>query len=231
MKVVMVEPGQYARIAEIEDTLEAKQKAVGGLITAAYPWVEPVCIVANDEGLLNGMPLNRNMEDDQVIAGPFFVCGLSADNFCSLTDEQAERYQKMFLRPSLFVETAAAIMQIEYDNPALPGAPEDAVRRFKAHGGLPDWCFCSLPSSKKLVMVRYGKIGYLPIPLERNSKNAAELGDALNSTIGVTKQQSAAMLCGALCGWDAPIANPQFFDTDGNPKPKPKKDKHKQEER
>ena len=38
MKVVMVEPGQYARAAEIGDGLESLQKAVGGLIDCAYPW-------------------------------------------------------------------------------------------------------------------------------------------------------------------------------------------------
>lgn len=77
MKVVMVEPGRYARITELEDTLEAKQKAVGGLITCAYPWEELVCIVANDEGLINGMPLNRAVEGFQVLAGPFFICAAS----------------------------------------------------------------------------------------------------------------------------------------------------------
>ena len=59
MKVVMAEPGQYARAAEIGDGLESLQKAVGGLIDCAYPWREKVCIVCNDEGLINGMPMNR----------------------------------------------------------------------------------------------------------------------------------------------------------------------------
>lgn len=225
MKVVMVEPGQYARITEIEDTLEAKQKAVGGLITAAYPWEELVCIVANDEGLLNGMPYNRYVEDYQILAGPFFVCGLSEDDFCSLTDEQAERYCKMFQKPSLFIETTKGTLRVEYDNPALPGAPENAQRRFNARGGMPDLCFCELPSSKKLVMVRYGKIGYAPIPLARGSRNAAELAGRLNEALGVTNQQRGAMLGGALCGWNSPLAYPKMYDEDGNLKPKPKKEK------
>ena len=38
MKVVICEPGQYARIAEIEPTLTAEQKVVGGLIDCVYPW-------------------------------------------------------------------------------------------------------------------------------------------------------------------------------------------------
>ena len=37
MKVVICEPGQYARIAEIEPTLTAEQEVVGGLIDCVYP--------------------------------------------------------------------------------------------------------------------------------------------------------------------------------------------------
>lgn len=225
MKVVMVEPGQYARITEIEDTLEAKQKAVGGLITAAYPWEELVCIVANDEGLLNGMPINRYVKNYQAIAGPFFVCGLSEDDFCSLTDEQAERYCKMFLKPALFVNTAKGLIQYDYDNPALTGAPEDVARRFKARGGMPDWCFCALPSSKKLVTIWHRGTGYFTVPSEQSSRNTAELADLLNEEIGVTKQQQSAMLNGLLRGWNSPAADPRMYDEDGNLKPKPKKEK------
>ena len=39
MKVVMAEPGQYARAAEIGDGLESLQKAVGGLID----WARAYC--------------------------------------------------------------------------------------------------------------------------------------------------------------------------------------------
>ena len=62
MKVVMVEPGQYARAAEIGNELESMQAAVGGLIDCAYPWREKVCIVCSDEGLIKGMPVNRAVE-------------------------------------------------------------------------------------------------------------------------------------------------------------------------
>lgn len=62
MKVVMVEPGQYAYITEIGSGLDSLQKAVGGLIDCAYPWKDKACIVCNDEGLINGMPMNRTVE-------------------------------------------------------------------------------------------------------------------------------------------------------------------------
>ena len=123
MKVVMAEPGQYARAAEIGDGLESLQKAVGGLIDCAYPWREKVCIVCNDEGLINGMPMNRAVERYGALAGPFFICGISGENFCSLTDAQVQKYRKMFLRPQIFLHTERGVGYLEYDNVTLPGAP------------------------------------------------------------------------------------------------------------
>jgi len=38
MKVLIVDPGKYPREADIEHTLEAEQKIVGGTIEAVYPW-------------------------------------------------------------------------------------------------------------------------------------------------------------------------------------------------
>ena len=126
MKVVMAEPGQYARAAEIGDGLESLQKAVGGLIDCAYPWREKVCIVCNDEGLINGMPMNRAVERYGALAGPFFICGISGENFCSLTDAQVQKYRKMFLRPQIFLHTERGAGYLEYDNVTLPGAPKAA---------------------------------------------------------------------------------------------------------
>lgn len=74
MKVLIVEPGQYPREADIEPTLEAKQKIVGGLIDVAYPFPDDnVCVVLNDEGKLMGLPLNRALGDYDVIAGTLTI--------------------------------------------------------------------------------------------------------------------------------------------------------------
>lgn len=47
MKVLIVEPGQYPREAEIEKSLKAEQAVVGGLIECVYPWQDNACIVCN----------------------------------------------------------------------------------------------------------------------------------------------------------------------------------------
>lgn len=199
----MVEPGQYARIVEMEDTLKAKQAAVGGgLITCAYPWEEAVCIVANDEGLINGMPFNRYVENYQVIAGPFFVCGFTEDDFCSLTDDQAERYCAMFQRPELFLYLEDGLLWIPYDNPHLPGAPEEVAQRFAQHGDLPDQCFCASPDDDVLAIIHYGEYGCCPIVLEPDMRHPEETVDKLNAVLGITQEQQAAMLYGSINGWD-----------------------------
>lgn len=73
------------------------QAVVGGNIQAIYPYAEPVAIVCNEEGLLEGLPFNRSVEGGYGgVVGTFFVCGLSADSFCSLTPEQVKTYREKF---------------------------------------------------------------------------------------------------------------------------------------
>lgn len=105
MKVLIVEPGQYPRVAEIENTLEAEQVVVGGLIDVVYPWQDNAGIVCNDEGKLMGLPLNRPLGDYDVLAGTFFICGLTEENFTDLTDEQIKRYEKLYHDPVFFFNT------------------------------------------------------------------------------------------------------------------------------
>lgn len=96
MRVLMVEPGMAPYEKEI-NSLKEMQAAVGGHISAIYPFTEPVALVSNDESLFLGMPFNRSVEGGYGgIWGPFFVCGLNEDSFCSLTPEQMERYQAKY---------------------------------------------------------------------------------------------------------------------------------------
>lgn len=99
MKVVLVEVGKPAKIADIPHDLKAMQTIVEGPIQALYPWDDPVALVCNDEGMLRGLPLNRVLEGYDVIAGTFFICGLSKGSFTNLTDELAKKYQEKFLYP------------------------------------------------------------------------------------------------------------------------------------
>ena len=61
MRIVLCEPGKQAQIAYIRPGLESFQKVVGGYIEPFYAFEEEVCIVCNEEGKINGMPVNRGV--------------------------------------------------------------------------------------------------------------------------------------------------------------------------
>ena len=103
MNVLVVEPGMAPYEKEVNG-LKEMQATVGGLITVIYPYEEQVAIVSNDESILEGMPFNRSVEGGYGgIFGTFFVCGLTEDDFCSLTPEQMERFKKKFHQAEILV--------------------------------------------------------------------------------------------------------------------------------
>ena len=96
MKVLIVEPGKYPREADIEHTLEAEQAVVGGTIEVVYPWRDRVCIVCNDNGIAENLPLNRMLGDYDIIHGTFFVCGLTSNDFTDLTPRNCTTTRSCF---------------------------------------------------------------------------------------------------------------------------------------
>ncbi len=97
MQVVYVEPSKPAYRAEIENSLRGEQRAVGGHIEAV-PLQDGVYIVCNEEGKLRGMEANRRIQGS-VIVGPFFVVGTDGEEFCSLTEDETEKYLARFSEP------------------------------------------------------------------------------------------------------------------------------------
>lgn len=98
LRVVYVEPNKEPRVMDMPHTLEAEQNAVGGLIELVYN-DDDTAIVCNDEGKLIGMEGNRRLGNGTIIAGPFFVVGLTEDDFRSLTDEEVVKYMNRFAEP------------------------------------------------------------------------------------------------------------------------------------
>ena len=103
IKVLLVKSYELPIEMEIENTLEAKQKLVGGNIECVYPrYDDDVLFICNDEGKINGMGLNREIGHD-VIYGPFLVVGNDYVNcdFKSLTDKQLLEYKIRFDKNSI----------------------------------------------------------------------------------------------------------------------------------
>ena len=121
MKVLLINPGAAPQVREIEHSLKVMQELVGGTIEAIYPFDDTVALVCNDEGKLLGLPLNRAVRDRatgqilDIIAGTFFICSLSEDDFASLTDEQINRYTHMFRHPEAFIQSNSQIVILQME--------------------------------------------------------------------------------------------------------------------
>ena len=71
----------------------------------------------NEEGKLEGLPLNRALYDEDgemydVIAGSFLVAGLTEEGFGSLTPEQMEKYEDLYHQPETFVQMGRKLMAV-----------------------------------------------------------------------------------------------------------------------
>lgn len=128
IQVVLCEPGKKARVTTIKNDLSALQKMVDGYIEAIYPFEDPVAIVCNEEGKLNGCELNRSLRDEEgkiydIIAGPFLVVGLGEEDFASLSTEHQEKYSKLFEKPEMFFRVGQEIQAVPIDVPTHSKTP------------------------------------------------------------------------------------------------------------
>ena len=113
IKCLLVEPYELPKEIIIDNTLEAKQKIVGGDIECVYLQNnDDVVLICNEEGKINGMKLNREIGYD-IIAGPFLVVGDDYENgeFKSLTSNQLLKY-KMYFDENSIIRTENKINEI-----------------------------------------------------------------------------------------------------------------------
>lgn len=123
MNVLIVEPGKVPREAEVGDGLKVMQDIVGGYIEATYPYDDPIALVCNEEGKLTGLPLNRKIEDYDIIAGTFFICGLREDNFVSLLPDLMKKYKDKFAQPEQFMRLGRNIIAVPIEPGKKPKLP------------------------------------------------------------------------------------------------------------
>ena len=116
ISVILVEPGRYPKLIEIEDTLEAMQETVGGYIEEYMPFDDEVAIVCNEEGKMNGAELNRAIYSDDkeildIIAGKFFIAyaPIESESFLSMPKDLMKKYEDKFQYPERFYQTDKGI--------------------------------------------------------------------------------------------------------------------------
>ena len=121
--VLTVRPGEEPTIDEIDSELENLQELVGGYIETIYPYEDLVGIICREEAESDGLLLNRTLYDEvndisDIVAGTFFVVGLGEQYFCSLTDEQIEKYSKIFASPETFFVLDGKTQGVPYNDPS-----------------------------------------------------------------------------------------------------------------
>ena len=94
LKVIFKEVGKDPVVMEIDDTLEAKQKLVGGLIEIV-PYKDDLLLVCNEEGKITNSKPNLQFDYDY-IAGNCFIVGDDYENsgFKSIEESQVEDIKK-----------------------------------------------------------------------------------------------------------------------------------------
>lgn len=127
LSVLLVEPGKYPQMIEMEDFLEAMQRIVGGDIEEFMPYMDEVAIICNEEGKMNGLPPNRaiyfepegaeSREMVDIIFGTFFICYAPAESekFLSLPKELAQKYEAKFKLPERFFRQGDKIIAVPYE--------------------------------------------------------------------------------------------------------------------
>lgn len=103
IRALLVCPNELPIELNIKNTLEEKQNLVGGLIEVCYLNDDSeVCLICNEEGMINNLPPNRFVDND-FIYGNFITVGDDYKNadFKSLTKEQIDKYQEYFNEKSI----------------------------------------------------------------------------------------------------------------------------------
>ena len=103
LRVLRVEPGNAPEEKVIGADLESLQAEVAGLIECVY-LDDGVILACNEEGKLNGMKMNRRLEND-IICGPFFLVSDDGEgDFASLNDRQMDALKERFAQPEQFAD-------------------------------------------------------------------------------------------------------------------------------
>lgn len=106
IRCLVVKPNSMPEVMEIENTLEEKQKIVGGYIQMTQPieFDDTAVIICNEEGKLLGLEPNRALytldgEIYDVVCGTFIILDApeDSDEFGSLSEEQILKYTQMYI--------------------------------------------------------------------------------------------------------------------------------------
>lgn len=84
IRVIVKEPGRVPQIRQVDNTLEALQKIVGGIIETATLATDLV-IICNEEGRIMDLPDNCTLYGFNFV-GPIIIAGVDGCEFADVPD-------------------------------------------------------------------------------------------------------------------------------------------------
>lgn len=138
LTVLLIEPEARPREVTIPAGLESLQQAVGGWIEAVYPFDDPVALIVNEEGKLDGLPLNRALrhkdgEVYDILAGNILIVGLGEEDFTSLPPKMMSKYKEMFHQPEAFFQMGRKILALPIPDHQVKGEERPQKPKVKNH--------------------------------------------------------------------------------------------------
>ena len=114
LKIVYKEVGKDPVVMEIDNTLEAKQKLVDGLIEVV-PYKENLLLICNEEGKITNLKPNIQFDYDY-IAGNCFIVGDDFENagFKSIEENQIEDIKKDLENRTIILEEIEETDDMEF---------------------------------------------------------------------------------------------------------------------
>lgn len=106
MKAIVIKPGKYARIEDIDPTYSTLRSLVGGNIEMTYPFEdEYLAVISNEESKLLDLPPNRAVRRNDgsvadIYCGTMVVVALAPEGeYRDLTKREAKTVMKMWGSP------------------------------------------------------------------------------------------------------------------------------------
>lgn len=138
IRCIKVEVDNDPKVVFIEDSLVSLQREVEGLISTFYPFKDPVLIICNDEGKINGKCWpNRKIYDENgrlldTIWGNFLVIQYLGDIFVNMEDIYINKYLEYFSN----IRTYAYDVTDKYTKGRRASSPPTADIRTDCYTGL-----------------------------------------------------------------------------------------------
>lgn len=97
MKAIIKEVGKEPKVIDIENTLEALQKAVGGYIEALNIGGN-ILMICDEEGKLKRKPYNFDLGNDKIVGDVIFTKDDGKEDFTDLSENDIETILHFFSR-------------------------------------------------------------------------------------------------------------------------------------